>query len=84
MMFVTRGVHAGVRMCVPETARPPPLTPIQTPRGKQQVPVSTDDPIQSKKLFASAGKGFDPRAKIIYLYKPLKKIQIRNTGRVAS
>lgn len=32
-----------------------------------QVPVSTDDPIQSKKLFSSAGKGFDPRAKIIYL-----------------
>jgi hypothetical protein len=54
------------------------------PQYHHQVPVSTDDPIQSKKLFSSAGKGFDPRAKIIYLYKPLKKIQVRNTGRVAS
>lgn len=92
----------------------------------QQVPVSTDDPIQSKTLFSAAGKGsfnqqepitqsiilwpvpklieskqatlirsrafgslfvlpsqgFDPRAKIIYLYKPLQKIQVRGTGRL--
>lgn len=47
------------------------------------MPVSTDDPIQSKKLFSSAGKKFDPRAKIIYLYKPLKKIQVRATGRLS-
>jgi cyclophilin family peptidyl-prolyl cis-trans isomerase len=45
-----------------------------------KVKVSTDDPIASKKIFAAAGKGFDPRAKIIYLNKPLQKIVVTGAG----
>lgn len=45
-----------------------------------KVKVSTDDPIASKKIFAAAGKGFDPRAKIIFLNKPLQKIVVTAAG----
>lgn len=33
-------------------------------------------------VFASAGKQFDPRAKIIFLNKPLRKIVIKDCGRL--
>jgi hypothetical protein len=45
-----------------------------------QVPISKEDPLGSKTVFAAAGKGFDPRAKIIYLNKPLQKITIAKAG----
>lgn len=45
-----------------------------------RVKVSTDDIVASKTLFAAAGKGFDPRAKIIYLNKPLQKIVVTAVG----
>jgi hypothetical protein len=33
-------------------------------------------------VFASAGKGFDPRAKIIFLNKPLRKIVVKECGKL--
>jgi len=43
-----------------------------------KVPYSKDDPFATKTIYAGAGKGFDSRAKIQYLGKPLKKILIQN------
>ncbi|CAM9247711.1 unnamed protein product [Choristocarpus tenellus] len=40
------------------------------------IPVTRDDPLGSKSSFASAGKGFDPRAKLASLYRPLRKITV--------
>lgn len=48
------------------------------------VPTSKEDPIGSKEKFAAAGKKFDPRAKIIYLYKPLVKIVVKKAGRLTA
>jgi cyclophilin family peptidyl-prolyl cis-trans isomerase len=50
-------------------------------RRVSEVPVSREDYISSKSLFAAAGKGFDPRAKIIYLNKPLQKVVVKQAGR---
>ncbi|CAM9553740.1 unnamed protein product [Chrysoparadoxa australica] len=40
----------------------------------ESVPVTRDDPLGSKKGFSKAGAGFDPRAKVISLNRPLQKI----------
>lgn len=40
------------------------------------VPVSKEDPLKMKSGFAAAGKGFDPRAKIISLNRPLQRIEV--------
>jgi cyclophilin family peptidyl-prolyl cis-trans isomerase len=40
------------------------------------VPVSREDALGTKRGFADAGKGFDPRAKIISLDRPLQKIVV--------
>uniref|UniRef100_A0A7S2XZB5 PPIase cyclophilin-type domain-containing protein n=1 Tax=Fibrocapsa japonica TaxID=94617 RepID=A0A7S2XZB5_9STRA len=44
------------------------------------VPTTQEDPLGSKEAFSSAGKNFDPRAKIAYVNKPLKKIVITKAG----
>eukprot|EP00607_Mallomonas_marina_P005615 CAMPEP_0182430636 /NCGR_PEP_ID=MMETSP1167-20130531/42156_1 /TAXON_ID=2988 /ORGANISM="Mallomonas Sp, Strain CCMP3275" /LENGTH=218 /DNA_ID=CAMNT_0024615967 /DNA_START=164 /DNA_END=820 /DNA_ORIENTATION=+ len=41
-----------------------------------QVPVSREDILGTKGAFSSAGKGFDPRAKLATVNKPLQKVQI--------
>ena len=40
------------------------------------IPVSREDGIGSKTAFSSAGKGFDPRAKLITLNRPLRQVKI--------
>jgi hypothetical protein len=44
------------------------------------VPVSKEDILGSKKAFAGAGKGFDPRARIATVDKPLTKISVVKAG----
>eukprot|EP00953_Heterococcus_sp_UTEX-ZZ885_P029102 15478-Heterococcus_DN1.PRE.2 len=44
------------------------------------VPVSKEDILGSKKAFAGAGKGFDPRARIASVDKPLSKITVVKAG----
>jgi cyclophilin family peptidyl-prolyl cis-trans isomerase len=44
------------------------------------VPVTQEDVLGSKSRFADAGKGFDPRAKLISLQRPLEKIIIKKAG----
>jgi cyclophilin family peptidyl-prolyl cis-trans isomerase len=41
-----------------------------------KVPVSRDDPLQSKRAFASAGKAFDPRAKLASVNRPLQRVEV--------
>ena len=53
------------------------------------IPVSREDGIGSKAAFSSAGKGFDPRAKLITLNRPLRQVkilqcQVDEKGSVAS
>ena len=53
------------------------------------IPVNREDGIGSKAAFSSAGKGFDPRAKLITLNRPLRQVkilqcQVDDRGSVAS
>ncbi len=40
------------------------------------IPVSRDDVLSSKTVFSAAGKGFDPRAKLASVNRPLQRIEI--------
>lgn len=41
-----------------------------------EIPVSREDSLGSKAAFSNAGKGFDPRAKLASLDRPLKQIKV--------
>jgi cyclophilin family peptidyl-prolyl cis-trans isomerase len=41
-----------------------------------KVPVSRDDLLQSKSVIASAGKAFDPRAKLARVNRPLERVEV--------
>lgn len=43
-----------------------------------EIPVSKEDLIGSKSIYSAVGKGFDGRAKIITLGRPLKRVTISN------
>ena len=45
-------------------------------RKANTVPVSREDPLGTKNAFSSAGKGFDPRAKLATVNRPLQRIEI--------
>jgi cyclophilin family peptidyl-prolyl cis-trans isomerase len=40
------------------------------------IPVSREDSLGSKAAFSNAGKGFDPRAKLASVDRPLKQIKV--------
>mmetsp|Transcript_829 Transcript_829/g.1463 ORF Transcript_829/g.1463 Transcript_829/m.1463 type:complete len:321 (-) Transcript_829:51-1013(-) len=46
------------------------------------VPTTQDDFLGTKAGFAGAGKGFDPRAKLAYVGRPLAKIVVTRAGRL--
>jgi hypothetical protein len=45
-------------------------------RKLNEIPVSREDALGTKQSFAKAGAGFDPRARIIEIERPLKKIKV--------
>ena len=41
-----------------------------------QIPVNREDILGSKKAFSDLGKGFDPRAKLAAVDRPLRSVKV--------